>query len=941
MKYLIGLIVWMLGLGNLMAQQTEKMMLSGTGFGDTVEWDFYCTGGRNSGKWGKIAVPSQWELEGYGEYTYGRWYTKKGTKPSQEKGIYRHAFTVPKSWKGRKVSIVFDGVMTDTEVKVNGKLAGELHQGGFYRFSYDISDKLNYGGKNNIEVTVAKHSANRSVNAAERKADWWLFGGIYRPVWLEALPAVSIEHFAVDARHGGDFTAEVLLNHAKAGQSLVASVRPLKGEGTFPEHSLQLTKENAKKAVFHCHWDGVKSWNPEEPNLYVLTLQLKDARGKLLHSLEQRIGFRTVEFRRHDGIYVNGVKVLMKGINRHSFWPDGGRCTNREISLQDALLIKEMNMNAIRSHYSPDQHFLDICDSLGFFLIDELAGWQNAYDTKVGLKLQREMMLRDVNHPSIIIWSNGNEGGWNTDLDAHFADYDPQKRHVIHPWADFDGLDTHHYPAFLTGVARFTNGYNVFMPTEFMHGCYDQGHGAGLEDFWNRYKVHPLCAGGFMWDFSDNAVKRTDRNGQLDTDGELAADGILGPYREKEGSYWTVREVWAPIQFRPLYITPSFQGDFYISNEYLYSNLDQCRMTYRLLKVASPFAGGGQQEVAKGEITVPALAPGETGKMQMQLPEDFFKADVLELTAFDKDNRSICSWTWPIKWATEYTRAALPTVRNRSVATVSEEGQQVILAANGVEVTFDKTSGLLQQVRNAAGKVSFGNGPVPVGMKAKFKEGIVRREGADAVFTVKYLGGLDSIQWRMRPDGLLRMDAVMLNRASGGGGFDDAFLDDQIINLGLSFDYPEELVKGMTWYGKGPYRVWKNRIKGTNYGVWSKAYNNTMTGASFETLVYPEFKGYHANLYWATLQNKETDFTVLSESDGIYFRVYTPAEPEASKDRALPAFPSGDISFLYDIPGMRSFKPLSQHGPSAQPGNIRIKKGDDGIRMVLWFNFNN
>lgn len=170
-------------------------------------------------------------------------------------------------------------------------------------------------------------------------------------------------------------------------------------------------------------------------------------------------------------------------------------------------------MNAIRCHYPPDNHFLDVCDSLGVFFIDELAGWQNSYDTQVGSRLLAEMLTRDVNHPSIIIWSNGNEGGWNKKLDPLFDLYDPQRRHVIHPWADFDELDTHHYPAYLTGVARFTYGYKLFMPTEFMHGQYDQGHGAGLEDFWNNYTSHPLFVGGFMWDFCDNAVRRSDRNG--------------------------------------------------------------------------------------------------------------------------------------------------------------------------------------------------------------------------------------------------------------------------------------------------------------------------------------------------------------------------------------------------------------------------------------------
>ncbi len=120
-------------------------------------------------------------------------------------------------------------------------------------------------------------------------------------------------------------------------------------------------------------------------------------------------------------------------------------------------------MNAVRSHYPPDKHFLEICDSLGIFYLNELAGWQNSYDTETGLKLLSEMINRDVNHPCIFMWSNGNEGGWNKNIDAHFADYDPQKRHVIHPWADFNGLDTHHYPAYQTGPYRLANGYIMYL----------------------------------------------------------------------------------------------------------------------------------------------------------------------------------------------------------------------------------------------------------------------------------------------------------------------------------------------------------------------------------------------------------------------------------------------------------------------------------------------
>ncbi len=919
-------------------QQTEQLYLSGKGLGNTVTWDFYCSDGNNSGKWGKIEVPSQWEIQGYGEYTYGRWY-KKNEEVSKESGTYRRSFKVPKSWNNKQVSIVFEGAMTDTEVFINGHKAGETHQGGFYRFSYDITDKLIVGKKNKLEVIVHKHSENKSINRAERMADWWLFGGIYRPVYLEAKPLKAISHVAVNAQADGTLNAEVELTSKLKGSKIIASLKPLTGEGSFKDVTLPLEDTKLKQSI-STKWDNIISWNPENPQLYVLDLKLVDKNNKTLHNWNSRIGFRTIDFRVKDGIYVNDTKIVMKGINRHSFHPEGGRTTNREISKQDVLLMKEMNINAVRFHYPPDQHFLEMCDSIGLFVIDELAGWQNCYDSKVGPRLQKEMVMRDVNHPSIIIWSNGNEGGWNYELDAHFADYDPQNRHVIHPWADFNDIDAHHYPAYLTGVARFTNGYKVFMPTEFMHGMYDQGHGAGLEDFWLNWTSHPLFAGAFMWAFCDNAVVRSDGDGKLDSDDFRSPDGIVGPYREKEGSVFTVREVWAPIQFKHLIITPSYKGNFTVSNTYLYTNLKDCKAEYRVYQIDSPLKGAKQTLVSEGNLSLPAIDPGETAMARMELPDNFFSADVLEIEAYDPHGKSICTWTWPIKYANEYFATQLSESSNKA-AQISDKDKKTTLSANGVSVTFNNENGQLEEVTNDAGIIPFNNGPVAVGMKIQFKECYTRQEDNSAIFIAKYLGAIDSIVWTMNADGLLNMNAVMLNRTRGGQGFDDAFTDDEIRNFGLSFSYPEKMAKGMEWFGRGPYRVWKNRIKGTNYNLWQKDYNNTITGESDYGLTYPEFKGYHANLYWATIQSDDAPFTVYAETDGVFMRVFTPEEPKGRQRRTMPHFPEGDISFLYDIPAIQSFKPIAHQGPHSQPGNIRIKVGDEGIRMILDFDFNN
>ena len=937
---------------NMQAQapHPERIYLSGTGTDYTRTWEFYCSKGQNSGKWKSIEVPSCWELQGFGEYTYGRYYTIKGAKPSDETGIYRYRFLTPDCGKNDRIKLFFDGVMTDAEVRVNGNPAGQIHQGAFYRFSYDITSLLKAEGENLLEVKVAKQSANKSVNAAERRADWWLYGGIYRPVWLEVVPDVSMEHFILDARADGSLRASVRMAGNAEGHVLAVSIRGLK-DGK-PLRTLQGKEQvscplatSGRETGFTCKWSDVKVWNIEAPELYVARLELKDRSGNVIQVREERIGFRTIEFFPQDGIYLNGTRLIVKGINRHSFSVDGGRTTSAAMSRQDALLIKEMNMNAVRSHYPPDEHFLDMCDSLGLVYIDELSGWHGRYDTETGARLIREMVERDVNHPSVILWSNGNEGGWNTDNDSLFCKYDKfQRRHVIHPWADFDGLDTHHYPAYLTGVARFTNGYKVFMPTEFMHAMYDQGGGAGLRDFWDRWMTNPMFAGGFIWVFCDEASKRSDRGGVLDSDGSNAPDGVVGPRREKEGSFYAIRSQWSPVQIKPLLITEHFDGSFFVSNEYIYTNLKDCRMTYEVLSCDIPMQGAVSRILARGEVTLPALSPGETGKARFSLLASFAEGDVLKLEAFDRDGHRICDWSFPIRLANPYFQrhlAQVATGLSGNTVSARNNGKEIVLKSEKVSVTFDAATGMILRVLSGNTEIPLTNGPVAVGMKMLYQpaSSYVRQDSEEAVFCARYKGGADSIVWRLTSQGLLYMDAVLLNRASGGGGFDDAFMDTEVYNLGLTFSYPERICKGMKWLGRGPYRVWKNRIPGTNYGIWHKDYNNTVTGESYDNLVYPEFKGYHANMYWATFESDTAPFTVYSRTDGIFYRVFTPEEPKGSAKRTMPEFPEGDISFLLDIPAICSFKPIEQQGPNSQPGNIRIKKGDEGLRLNLMFDF--
>lgn len=924
-------------------KQSEIVFLSGVDFEHPKEWEFMCTGGQNSGEWGTINVPSQWELQGYGEYTYGRWYKElKQKNPSMEEGLYKLNFDVPQSFAKKHIDIVFEGVMTDTEVKVNGQLVGAKHQGGFYRFSYDITSFLKIGEPNLLEVHVYKHSSNKSVNRAERYTDWWLFGGIYRPVKLVVSPETYIERLALDPKADGLLNSELHLKGLKEKTKVEISISSADGSHFLGTQRFDV-KKGVEKIMLSSKWENVKPWNIEEPNLYKVTFSLIQ-NGTTIHQKNEKIGFRTLEFKKRDGIYLNGTKLLVKGINRHTFWPESGRSTSKRLSILDGQLIKDMNINTVRVHYPPDDHFLDVCDSMGILMMNELAGWQNGYDDEVGSQLIHEMISRDVNHPCVLTWAQGNEGGWNYKLDYLFKDLDPQKRIVIHPWSDFNGWDTHHYPAYQTGVHRLTNGENVFLPTEFMHGLYDQGHGAGLKDFWDHFKTSPLFAGAVMWAYSDEAVLRTDWTGdrKYDSKGHLAPDGILGPHREKEGSYFTVKEVWSPIQFKPRMITASFDGTFQVSNEFLFTNLNACTFKYSVNAAAAKvLTNGSVKSISEGFIEIPDIKPGETRLIKMPLSSKFFEGDWVEIKAYDKKNELICNWTWPIHRADYYAAKFLPKNKKTNANTVQIDSGLAILEKHNIRVELDTKTGLLTSVKRGEQAIPFLNGPLPIGMQAEVTEVSIDKKDGQESLLVKYKGGIDNIRWTMTEEGILKMDMTALKAWRNDGGFDGAVFENNISTFGITFDFPEESVDGMKWFGRGPYRVWKNRIPGTNYGVWQKDYNNTITGESFENLIYPEFKGYHAHMLWAQIQAKEESFTVVSESDGVFLRMLTPDEPhyKLNDRRTMPGFPEGDISFMYEIPAIWAFKPIAHQGPTSQPTSIRIKSGDDGIRMKLDFDF--
>jgi hypothetical protein len=916
------------------AEPTHVVYLSGADKDHTVDWEFMVNGGRRASQWTTIPVPSQWELQGFGTYNYGQEKNR-----ASETGHYRHRFDVPAAWRGRRVVIVFEGSMTDTDVRVNGKPAGPTHQGGFYEFRYDISRLLRYGASNLLEVTVAKESSNESVNRAERDADYWVFGGIFRPVYLAVSPAQSLERVAIDARADGAFTVDVVPHGVTTLGRILAQVETLEGQPVGSPFSASVLRGQPSVRL-SARFDSPAAWNAEHPYLYRLVVRLEQ-NGRTVHEIRERFGFRTIEVRPRDGIYVNGTRVVLKGVNRHSAWPDSGRTTSRALSLADVQLMKDMNMNAVRmSHYPPDKHFLEACDELGLYVLNELAGWQAAYDSVVGRALVRALVIRDVNHPSILFWNNGNEGGWNTDLDGEFARWDPQGRVVLHPWDTFGGIDTTHYLPYACCAQQFFNGRELIMPTEFLHGLYDGGHGAALREYWDAIERSPLGAGGFLWVFADEGVVRTDKDGTVDVHHNFAPDGIVGPYREKEASFYAIKRLWSPVVIDRPHLAPTFDGRLRVENRYAFTNLDQVRFRWDLIDFPTPADDGtGHRVMASSAPPAPSVPPGEAGWLALDLPPTWRERDALSLTAEDHTRRELYTWRWMLRtpaaiaaravgW--EAAAVAPPDPAALGAPDAREDGSRLVIRAGFTTFSFDRGTGRLAEVTRDGSRVSFANGPRlvagtpggPAHPEPKVREVAHHGEVLTHVVQVTHDEVPFTLTWTVYPTGWLALEYRY--RVRGG----------EHAHLGITFDYPEAQVTSMRWLGRGPYRVWKNRQDGVEFDVWQKTANDTQTGASWE---YPEFRGHHADFQWAVIDTTEVPITIVSGTEGLFLRLLTPSFPADARHAAV-AFPEGNISVLHAIPAIGTkFHPASALGPASRPNQVNNRTGVYEGR--LWFFF--
>ena len=588
-----------------------------------------------------------------------------------------------------------------------------------------------------------------------------------------------------------------------------------------------------------------------------------------------------------------------------------------------------MNMNAVRaSHYPPDKSFLEACDELGLYVLDELAGWHDAYDTAIGRRLVREMVERDVNHPSILFWDNGNEGGWNSALDRVFGGYDIQNRPVLRPDVVASGIDTQHYLDWeeLTDKLEDWPSYKRFffgepplvMPTELLHGLYDGGSGASLGEYWRTLRASPRVAGAFLWALTDEAVVRTDRDGELDTDGNHAPDGVVGPYRQLSGTYHAVREAFSPVVLVEEGLLEDFDGTITVENRFDFLGLDQVRFRWAWVSVPGPEdPDPALVELESGELDGPSTPPGERGRLRVPLSMEE-QARALRLNAFDPQGREVASWVWPRPsrraLAASFVSAGEGTVTAREEDTLLRLRAAPDDGTEPVEAVFDLGSGTLRTLTRGGESLEL-DGPRPLPAN-KMRVDVVRHwaDGDAHTVEVRYERGLGALRWKFHPSGWLRLTYEL--RSSG-----------KVPYFGVGFPVPDDDVRGFEWLGHGPARIWRNRREGGELKVWNKR----RAEAVGPTWAHePVFAGYYGDVYWAKIEIGGSTLGVVLP-DELVLGVGKITFPEDSKD-AVAAVPPGGLAILNGISAIGTkFHSADELGPQGQPHRI-----DGTYRGTVW-----
>ncbi len=575
-------------------------------------------------QWDEIDVPGSWPLQGYDKPVYLNHpyeFALKNPYPPvaptrwNPVGSYRRDFEIPESWKDRRIVVHFGAVKSAFYVWVNGRKVG-YSQDSKMQAEFDITPFVK-PGNNTIAVEVYRFSIGSYLECQ----DFWRLAGIKRDVWLYATPKSYVRDIdsrcslSPDCRNGSILVETLLTTQLHSARGSVR-VQILDGGSVVYDSSqpVRMKKGDTQRLRFEGSIPDVKSWTAETPNLYTLLVEA-DMQGEPKRYMATRIGFRNVEIRDKQ-LMVNGRPIYVRGVNRHEHHPRYGHYIPRETMEQDVALMKQFNINAVRTcHYPADPYFYELCDRYGLYVCDEAnieshglgAALQAPYDPKKhiaddpswqGIHHDRidRMVERDKNHPSVIIWSMGNECGDGRIFEAEYAYL--KQRDPSRP-VQFEQAGTRaHTDIFcpmymrMDKIRNYALSADTYRPLILCEYAHAMGNSLGnFQDYWDLFEQYPTLQGGFIWDWVDqglesfrDGIRFLDYGGafgmqEQQNDGAFCLNGLMNADRTPNPHAYEARKVLQGIRVKP---SGNGKNEFVLFNNLSFTDLECYEQTWRL-----------------------------------------------------------------------------------------------------------------------------------------------------------------------------------------------------------------------------------------------------------------------------------------------------------------------------------------------------------------------